>query len=74
MPVNFPDQAGKPYRPSNGTEGMMFEERFCDRCKIAEGCEIPFNAMVYEIESPEYPSQWVFDSSGRPTCKAFESE
>lgn len=29
----YPDMAGRPFLPSNGTEGMMFTGEFCDTCK-----------------------------------------
>ena len=41
------ENAGKPYRPSNGTEGSMFQDRFCSQCTKDNlgdegkgGCEI----------------------------------
>lgn len=62
------------YRPSNGTEGMIFEEKFCEQCKLYEngGCIIWFNAGLYEINEPEYPKEWVYDAENKPTCTAFE--
>jgi len=65
----------KPYQPSNGSEGMMFMAEFCDRCKrdrdfqlylvgkgpMAEGCEISARALIYRVEDPEYPKEWVWD-------------
>jgi hypothetical protein len=48
----------EPYRPSNGTEGQIFMEAWCDLCKrdqehqesggVAEGCPIIANTFVYE--------------------------
>jgi hypothetical protein len=74
MPIKIPQKAGKPYRPSNGTEGMIFEENYCEQCKKCneDGCIILFSAVVYEINEPLYPKEWVFDSEGSPTCTAFE--
>lgn len=84
MPIHDPSRAHKPYRPSNGTEGQMFEDRFCCHCRKfvdeeadedeAAGCRLPDLAMLYEISDPKYPKQWVFDADGRPTCKEFEQE
>ena len=73
MLVCYPEYAGRPYRPSNGTEGMLFEERFCDRCvRFASECEIYAYASCYPLDSPLYPKQWVYDEEGKPTCTAFQ--
>lgn len=66
------------YRPSNGTEGMMFEAEFCDRCCKSlfwtddQGCAILGNALFHEVDEPEYPKEWTYDDKGNPTCTAFE--
>lgn len=76
MPVHYPQCAGKPYRPSNGTEGMIFEESFCDRCVKDDDednlCAIHTNALLFDIGDDDYPKEWVFDKDGRPTCTAFD--
>ncbi|MHC4566634.1 MAG: hypothetical protein ACYTE3_12850 [Planctomycetota bacterium] len=60
----------KPYRPSNGTEGMIFEEEFCLQCKKdryhetqdpADGCNILMRALAYNIEDDDYPEEWVWN-------------
>ena len=76
----------KPYRPSNGTEGTMFEARFCDRCKRearfrrtgdgADGCRIATAVFIYDVDDPKYPKEWV-ESIGDATgmtarCTAFQ--
>lgn len=75
MPVCYPDQAGKPYRPSNGTEGEMFQERYCYRCvhdaNEDSPCEILTAAMVFGLEDAGYPREWLYDANGRPSCTAF---
>lgn len=78
----------KPYRPSNGTEGMIFADRFCNRCKReakfrrtrdgADGCWIATRAHSFDIGHPEYPKEWVI-SLGDATdmtarCTAFRHE
>ena len=81
MPIRIPEASGEPYQPSNGTEGLMFMEQFCDRCtknaynhETGEGgCEIQLRTMIHQPGDKDYPSEWVFDASGRPTCTAFES-
>ena len=75
-----PELEGKLYRPSNGTEGEMFMEQFCYKCVhdkayqdgTGDSCEIICNTMVYSIDDPNYPKEWVFDSKGQPKCTKFE--
>ena len=75
--------SGRPYRPSNGTEGMCFTETFCDRCEKdaryretndgEDGCPLLAASMLYDIGEAEYPSEWIEDERG-PRCTAFELE
>ena len=72
----------KPYRPSNGSEGMDFMSYFCERCVRdqayqrsdgeQEGCPIAAAAFAYEVSDPEYPREWIADEQG-PRCTAFEA-
>jgi len=69
----------KLYQPSNGTEGMIFMEQFCDKCwhetpgETPEGsCPIPLATMLYSINDAEYPNQWRY-VDGKPTCISFFS-
>ena len=71
--------AGKPYRPSNGTEGEFFEAQFCNRCKkmrqspeASTQCGIYMRVNAYDIGDKRYPKQWRYapDGSG-PECTAF---
>mgnify|MGYP000167281648 CR=1 FL=1 len=69
----------KPYRayqPSNGTEGMMFRDRFCDRCRCdseKSPCPIYGATLVYDPGDHQYPNQyWVEDEDGsNPRCTLF---
>jgi hypothetical protein len=72
--------AGKPYRPSNGTEGEYFEAQFCDRCKkmrkspeASTQCGIYLRVSAYDIKDKKYPKQWRYapDGSG-PECTSFK--
>ena len=75
MPIRIPEAAGQPYRPSNGTEGDMFEVLFCNKCKHDtkdQACEILMRTMIFGVGDPEYPKEWVYDSEGCPKCTAFE--
>lgn len=64
----------RPYRPSNGAEGMDFEARFCARCHWWQGdergCPIQAGAFLHQVGEPGYPSQWVYGEDG-PTCTSF---
>ena len=80
----IPESAGEPFRPSNGTEGDMFQGAFCARCtRQAEyrrthdgmdACPIMCASYVYSVRDPGYPKEWVFDGEGWPVCTAFERE
>lgn len=62
----------KPYRPSNGSEGLCFFEKFCFQCGRDEkyhetqegeyGCPILAASFYYEKDDPLFPGQyWVED-------------
>jgi hypothetical protein len=64
-------EMSKPYRPSNGTEGLMFQEQWCWRCvrdqaardgRPEDGCSILADTMFYEKTDPRYPKEWVWDA------------
>jgi hypothetical protein len=72
----------KPYRPSNGTEGMEFIEHWCGRCKRdqayqesdgeEDGCPIVAASLAFDVDAPDYPREWVQDDPwGNPRCTAF---
>ncbi|QTN41674.1 hypothetical protein [Marinobacter salsuginis] len=70
------------YRPSNGTEGAIFQERFCDRCahddydmETGEGtsCDILMRTMIHGVDEPEYPEEWQQEPGEVPRCTAFLS-
>ncbi|HLF78137.1 MAG TPA: hypothetical protein VJB57_11685 [Dehalococcoidia bacterium] len=79
--------ATTPYRPANGSEGLVFEHRFCRRCihdkatrqdppVWENGCQIWALAFIYSANDPEYPIELVRDAddvfSGR--CTAFSQD
>ena len=76
MPYEIPACAGKPYRPSNGTEGMMFQERYCFGCKHydgPDGCPVFDASFWHPIGDPGYPSELTHDERGRPMCTKFDA-
>lgn len=75
------EYTGKKYRPSNGSEGDGFMEKFCANC-IHEKyyhtmndndkmCDIISASMVYDLHEPNYPSQWTYDENDNPVCTAW---
>ena len=62
---------GKPYRPSNGTEGQIFISNYCDECRKQEECQIILYSMAHDIDSAEYPKQLIY-RDGQPCCTEFE--
>lgn len=79
----FTPKDGTLYRPSNGTEGMYFEESLCVHCKRdaayqenpenADGCPLIAAALAYDITHPKYPKQWIW-KGGAPCCTEFADE
>lgn len=67
----------RPYRPSCGSEGADFQARFCAYCvhdqdwEQGNGCPIILDTMLYEVDDPDYPSQWIWGDNG-PECTAFQ--
>lgn len=67
------------YRPSNGSEGMDFTARFCDRCRrdqafqdgTGDSCPIVAATVICDVDDPDYPKEWIEDEQG-PRCTAFE--
>jgi len=61
----------EPYRPSNGSEGLMFQEQWCNRCRRdrafressagEDGCPILADTMFYMVDDPNYPKEWVWN-------------
>lgn len=57
--------AVRPYRPSNGTEGDLFEAKWCGTCarnKVA-GCAIRPASVCCGVEDERYPEEWVEDAN-----------
>lgn len=83
-----PEYIGRPYRPGSGTEGMAFDEVWCDHCTRDRpyrddpdnldpgfhGCQIIADTFAYEITDPNYPKEWVYGRDGRPCCTAFTTD
>ena len=67
---------GESYRPSNGTEGMMFFDWFCENCKrdINGDCPIYAASLAFHKDDKEYPKEWVIDEDGQPTCTAYDEK
>lgn len=64
----------EPYRPSNGTEGDIFMDKFCFNCKNnpeENPCLILRDSLAYHIDNPHYPKEWIEDEKGE-RCTAFQ--
>lgn len=72
---------GDKYRPSNGSEGEFFKDKFCRRCQWFkwhnfggmkyQTCPIELATTKYEEDSDKYPNQWTYDEDGKPICTEF---
>lgn len=70
------------YRPSCGTEGADFMDRWCARCErdrawredpdFGEGCSIAARTMAVKADDPGYPQEWREDGPLGPRCTAFQ--
>ncbi|HEY9804796.1 MAG TPA: hypothetical protein V6D25_30970 [Leptolyngbyaceae cyanobacterium] len=61
---------GEAYRPSNGAEGQIFMNRWCNKCKrnsevLQVYCDIL--TMAYRKEQPP---EWIYHDN-KPICTAF---
>lgn len=66
---------GKPYRPSNGTEGELFFGAYCADCtrqRTEHGCSIARRALFHNVREEGYPNEWIYGHDGQPACTAFE--
>jgi len=62
------------YRPSNGTEGKCFLNKFCDNCATdVNHCEIQMNSELYDEDDKEYPTEWQY-LNNEPVCTKFEEK
>lgn len=64
------------YRPSNSTEGEVFFDRWCRRCRRdyvenEEPCSIQTATMFLRVDDPDYPKEWVVGAAG-PGCTAYD--
>jgi hypothetical protein len=64
-------RAGKPYRPSNGTEGEMFCSMWCANCAMVSACLVFSATLWLGTEDPNYPREWQYGEDGQPKCTAF---
>lgn len=78
-------KAGELYRPSNGTERIILDERWCSGCQRdaywrsdpenicgSKSCGILSRTFIFDTDSEEYPREWTYDADGNPCCTAFE--
>lgn len=64
-----------PFRPSNSTEGSIFEARWCERCDRFGDDERGYCEIQGRAFGGETPEEWTSDPSGEnPACSAFVPE
>lgn len=65
----------KPYLPSNGSEGMIFTEQWCDKCSRRAINPNAKTQCVHELRalSGEDNGRW-YSIDGVPTCTAFRDK
>ena len=68
-------RVGQKYRPSNGTEGDLFIELWCEQCahNLSDGCSIITDSLCYDVTHPNYPNALQYAPNGQPCCKAYTS-
>ena len=74
------------FQPSNGTIGASFIAEWCgncardkalregvalEECDDSERCDIVGRTMLYNVDAPEYPIEWIYDRDRQPCCTAF---
>lgn len=67
-------KAGDPYRPSNGTEGLFFQERFCFNCerdRYFDDMNPEDGCSILACSYADVAEEWVYDRDGNPTCLSF---
>ena len=70
---------GEKYRPSSGTEGIWFCDKFCDHClnqhpdpDNPKQCEILMKTMIYDVNDNRYPEEWQYKEEDVPACTAWQ--
>lgn len=72
----------RPYRPANGTEGMLFDDAWCSRCQHESEerpCDILSRSFLFTLRDQQYPVEWIQDDvpyphDTNPRCTAFLAE
>jgi hypothetical protein len=66
----------KPYLPSNGTEGIKFEEKWCEKCtrhSLNPGSKTQCKHLIRALAG-ENNGRWFFNENGLGECTAFRSK
>ena len=70
------------FKQSNSDQGSCFESDYCLNCRRYRRskqtddyyCRIRLYTFAYDIDDPEYPSEWIYQEDGSPTCTAFDDK
>ena len=57
------------YTPSDGTEGMMFQDEWCDKCSKQKRCPILRDKVLNGYHSKR--TEWIYKDDN-PTCTSFK--
>lgn len=68
------EDAGRKWRPSNGTDFDLFSAAMCHNCQGKDSCMIVPLTKAFNVDDEDYPEDWVINDAGQPTCTAFEED
>lgn len=63
-----PGTGGALYRPSNGTEGELFQAEQCGPCRKRSWCKIILRSHAYDVDHPSYPRDLLVGADGWGYC------
>ena len=74
----YKSRAGQKYKPSNGNEGIIFMEYFCDRCQHNDEetlfCDLISLSLAHQVTDKDYPQEWQYGKDGQPVCTRFKEK
>jgi hypothetical protein len=74
MADRLKNRIGQKWRPSNGAEGGIFMEIWCEQCRKNGNCPIIDASFWNELPDPGYPAELQYRADGQPQCTAFDEK
>lgn len=67
------------YRPSNGSEGMSFINKWCGPCRKHGHCHIQYDTMYFYVDDEKWPEDWsdqwrICPATREAVCTDFEAD